>query len=48
MVEIAEAHVDGDHNCVLHYRMYLMLHFHHVYVHQSKWRCFAEKPPERN
>ena len=32
----------------LHSSVFLMLHFHHVYVDQPKLCCFAENPPERN
>ena len=28
---------------ILHCSMHLMLHFYHVYVHQPKLPCFAEK-----
>ena len=38
MVEIAEAHEVVDHNYFLHSSICLILHFHHVCVHEPKLR----------
>lgn len=44
MVEIAEAHLDRDHNCFLELKY---VHFYYVYVHQPKLHCFAKNPKKK-